>query len=291
MQRTTNQRTVSLGVVMVLTGALAMWLSWRYFVDTLEGQLLDDAAMTGSEIGRSRLWEIVEPVLDVIDVAFVVLVVGAAVAVAVARRRWLLAVHVAVLVGGANLTTQILKHSVLERPSLIDSIDNSLPSGHTTVAASAAAVMVLVVPRRVKPVVAVLGAGYTALTGVSTMIGGWHRPSDVVAAIAVVLFWAGVAVLFGAEQAPDRASTSERTAAATVIGLLAAVAAVSAVAATVALLRTRDLLDSTGAVSDRADLLTAYVGGALGVVAATAVLFAFMVAAGIVAARPNVAGF
>ena len=51
-------------------------------------------------------------------------------------------------------------------------------------------------PRRWRPVVAVAGAAYTGATGVSTLVGQWHRPSDVVAAILVVLAWsAGVCAL------------------------------------------------------------------------------------------------
>lgn len=281
-RETGQNRSVALGAVMVGVGAVAVWLSWRYFVNTSQGQLLDDAAFRGSVIGRTQLWRAAEPVLDIIDGAFIVLVVSAAAVIAVLRRQWRLAIHVAILVVGANVTTQVLKHLLLDRPAYVDNIDNSLPSGHTTVAASAAVALVFVVPQAIKPIAALLGAGYTALTGVSTMIGGWHRPSDVVAGIAVVLLWAGVAVLFGAEQ-PERRSASSasvRTISVTVIGLLAAAALVAGVLAVGALMRTREVLNTTGTVADRSDLLAAYVGGAFGVVAATAVLFAGTLAAG-----------
>jgi hypothetical protein len=280
-RRQTNQAHVALGAAMVIVGALVLWLSWRYFVRTEQGQLIDDAAFRGSAIGRNRLWQAAEPVLDIVDEAFVVLVVVATAAIAVLRRRWRLAVHVAILVGGANITTQVLKHLVLERPPFIDAIDNSLPSGHTTVAASASVALVFVVPRALKPPVAIIGAGYTAATGVSTMIGGWHRPSDVVAAIAVVLLWAGVAVLFGAEQPGNPASPASggNRLGTVATALLAATALVTGILATGALMSTRDVLNSRGAVTERSDLLTAYVGGAVGVVSATAVLFAAVLAA------------
>ena len=35
--------------------------------------------------------------------------------------------------------------------------------------------------------------GYTTATGISTLIGQWHRPSDVVAAVLVVLAWTAIA--------------------------------------------------------------------------------------------------
>ena len=67
------------------------------------------------------------------------------------------------------------------------------PSGHTTAAASVSAALLLVVPPRARPWAAVLGAGYTTATGISTLIGQWHRPSDVVAAVLVVLAWTAIA--------------------------------------------------------------------------------------------------
>ena len=138
---------------------------------------------------------VAEPVLDVVSVGFIVAVLVAAMVIAVLRRRWSLALQVAVLMVGANLTTQVLKKFVLDRPDLGVEADygNTLPSGHTTAAASVSAALLLVVPPRVRPWAAVLGAGYTTATGISTLVGQWHRPSDVVAAVLVVLAWTAIA--------------------------------------------------------------------------------------------------
>ena len=46
------------------------------------------------------------------------------------------------------------------------------------------------VPRRVRTLVAVIGAGLIATVGVSTMIAGWHRLADVEGAIFISLGWA-----------------------------------------------------------------------------------------------------
>lgn len=183
--------TAALGVVL-----LAMLA--RFSLGSVRGQRLDESALAGAEFGRGTLWQFGEPVLDVVSVSFVVIVVGASVLIAFARRRWALAVQVALLVGGSNITTQLLKHRILEREDLgvlTERPGNSLPSGHTTVAASVSMALLLVVPRRMRPLVALAGATYTALTGVSTMIGGWHRPSDVVAALLVVLVWTAFALM------------------------------------------------------------------------------------------------
>lgn len=269
---------MSFGVGMLVSGAVATWLLWRFFVDSATGQRLDNVALHGSEIGRSTLWRAAEPVLEIVNVPFVVLVLGSAAVLAVARRSWTLALQVTLLVGGANLTTQVLKRYVLERPEYIEAGANSLPSGHTTVAASIAAALVLMVPRQGKPLAALVGAAYAAITGVSTMVGGWHRPADVVAAITVVLAWSGVAILFAAEHPPTE-KTRTSAGAATVGGLLAIVGAIAGVLAVIALRRTRDQLNQLGELTERDDLLTAYVGGALGVVSATALTFAAVLAA------------
>lgn|SRR5690606_23691277 len=274
---------------MLAAGVAGTWLSWRYFVDTVAGQRLDESAFAGSKIGRNTLWRAAEPVLEIVSIPFVVIVLVAAAVIAFARRRWFLALQVTVLVGGANLTTQVLKRVVFDRPDLASEITapgNSLPSGHTTVAASVAAALLLVVPRSARPVVAVLGGGYAAVTGVSTMVGGWHRPSDVIAAFAVVLAWAGLTTMLTAVSSPERAPADGSGAAATkvVATLLMFGAVVAGGFAVSALLRTQDRLDTVGALTGRSDLATAYVGSAFGVVAAAAALFAAVLVAHQIAA-------
>jgi len=273
------------GVVAVLC-AVGVWLLWRVFVDTWAGQRVEDTALDGAAIGQGRLWRVADPVLDVVSVGFVAVGILGAAAVAVVRRRWSLAVQVAVLVGGANLTTRLVKQDLLDRPVLGVGADygNTLPSGHTTAAGSVAAALLLVAPPRARPLVAVLGVGYTALTGVSTLVGQWHRPSDVVAATLVVLGW--TAIVCGAMaarpgpagtatamlrrvDAPDPWWSSTRRAA-------LALATVGVVTGGVAVL----LLTRTWA--GRADLagrgaeLLAYGGGVAGVVAACCLTFAVM---------------
>lgn len=282
---------VVLGLAMFAAGAAGTWLCWRFFIHTATGQRLDETAFRGSAIGSSTLWRGAEPVLDIVSVPFVVAVLTAAALIAIVRNRPLLALQVTVLVGGANITTQVLKRVVIDRETLaaeVGGATNSLPSGHTTVAASVAAALVLVVPRRARPLVALLGAGYTALTGVSTMIGGWHRPSDVVAAVAVVLTWAGLTTALTALGSPERVATGAAADVSTklVTALFGVTALGAAAVAGSALLRTRDRLNGAVPITDRSDLATAYVGAAFGVVAATALAFAAVLLAHQVASRP-----
>ena len=141
-------------------------------------------------------------VLGYISIGAIVAVALGCVLVALLRGRAALAFGAAVALAGANVTTQVLKESVLQRPDLGLGTFNSLPSGHTTVVASAVGAALLVVPSVLRAAVATVGGFATTLTGASTIAAGWHRPADVVAALAVSLAWtAGVAaVLHGPRQ-------------------------------------------------------------------------------------------
>ncbi len=264
------------GLVAVVA-VVAYAVVWRYFVLSAAGQHLDQAALRGSDYGRGRLWALGEPVLDVVSVSFVVLGLGTAMGIALLRRRWGLAVQVAFVVIGANISTQLLKKVLLERPNLIGGwgVGNTLPSGHTTVAASVAVALLLVVPRAARPMVAILGATYTAATGVSTLIGHWHRPSDVVAAVLVVTAWTALALAFTPSSALDRVPPGRSSSfpGSIVVAVLMLVgAAFSAVAAAWCL---REVAPASWDMTDLAET-TAYVGGAFGVVSATAGAFAVL---------------
>ncbi|KQR11903.1 phosphoesterase PA-phosphatase [Cellulomonas sp. Leaf334] len=278
-------------VVAVAVGVAALsfagvFLLWRVFVDTLAGQQVENAAFQGALYGQTQLWRVAERVLDVVSVGFIVAVLLAAMLIAVLRRRWSLAAQVAVLMIGANLTTQVLKKWVLYRPDLgvEASYGNTLPSGHTTAAASVSAALLLVVPPRARPWAAVLGAGYTTATGISTLIGQWHRPSDVVAAVLVVLAWTAIACALVA-LTPARASTATGAlrlsvdpppTPATMRGVVAGLLIVgvgAGASAVVALSHTWQNLDDLDA---RAEEVTAYLGGAAGVLMASCLAFAIM---------------
>nr|WP_297430529.1 phosphatase PAP2 family protein [uncultured Actinotalea sp.] len=263
-------------VVLAVLCAVGVLAVWWVFVTTRTGQVLEQAAFQGSELGATRLWVVAEPVLEVISLPFVALVLLTAMLLAVLRRRVLLAVQVAVLMGGANLSTQLLKHVVLDRPDLDvgDRLDNALPSGHTTAAASVSVALLLVLPPRFRPVAAVVGVVYTGATGISTLVGQWHRPSDVAAAVLVVGAWAGVAASLGVRSRPRTDRGPARWGVGAVVGLLLLGGAVAGAGALVALERSLSHLQEGQELASRGDLLTAYAGGALGVVTATCVVVA-----------------
>ena len=278
--------SVASRVVAAVVAVLAVaggWLVWRFFVDTYAGQMLERAAFDGAVTGQGELWTVAEPVLDTVSIAFVVGGLGAAMGIALLRRRWGLAVQVAFLVVGANVTTQLVKHSLLGREELIGGWhwENSLPSGHTTVAGSVAAALLLVVPRGARALVAVLGGAYTAATGVSTLVGQWHRPSDVVAAVLVVLAWAALVCAFTPRSALDPGAGP--TPGSTVVAVLLLLGAAAAGVAAGLALRATPATWGTTTAQD----VTAYAGGVAGVLAVTAAAFAVLLLVRQATGRPD----
>jgi membrane-associated phospholipid phosphatase len=251
----------------------------RVFIGTIRGQLLDTAALDGNSIGQSHVEGLVDTVLSAMSVVSLAAATIAIGFIALIRGRVLLAAAAMLLIVGANLTTQVVKELV-DRPDYgVDlaraAAGNSLPSGHTTVAASVAVALVLVLPSQLRGWVALLGTGYAALAGVATMSAGWHRPSDSVAALLVVGAWAAVAglPLVVARRGGDPARPHRFA----VVTLVLAGLALLAVAALAMLLTDRSLT-SQGEFLSRGRLFTAYAGGAVGIAGTASLVMALVLA-------------
>jgi len=184
---------------LLLVGVVAVFLCGLVYVAavlTPVGQYIGELILYGRPRpgGRARL--LAADTLETVNYTMLIVATFALAAIGLARGRPRLAVAVFVIVGGANLTTQVLKHVVLERPNLIGdaafAVGNSFPSGHVTVAASLILSAVLVVPRPLRALTALGGAGYVALVGMSTIAAGWHRLDDAVGAILIALAWAAL---------------------------------------------------------------------------------------------------
>lgn len=122
-----------------------------------------------------------------------VLAAGSATAILVAmvRRRFALAARVAVLIVGANASTQILKMWLLDRPyqGVGYELANSFPSGHATVILSLAFALTIVAPQAARSLVGLIMGVVAALAGMVIVAAGWHRPADLVGALLVVMIW------------------------------------------------------------------------------------------------------
>ncbi|WNY33414.1 phosphatase PAP2 family protein [Curtobacterium flaccumfaciens] len=79
------------------------------------------------------------------------------------------------------------------RPEIAQSTTpNSFPSGHATIALAALFAVLMVTPRRFRPLVTIVGAGYAVFVANQTVVYGWHRVSDIIGACAIAVFWLGI---------------------------------------------------------------------------------------------------
>jgi len=166
----------------------ALAATYYFFVRTTTGQFIDESALVEAVEIHGAAGKASNKLLDWLPALSVLIASVMVIFVTVARRRWAAAGIAVAAAAGANVATQIIKDVVPERPFRgIETLDfNSLPSGHTTLAASAAAAVFLMVSPRWRPLAGFLGGSFAVATGVSTLINQWHRPADVVAAFLVV---------------------------------------------------------------------------------------------------------
>ncbi|MGC4897403.1 phosphatase PAP2 family protein [Micromonospora sp. DT31] len=282
MRETARGWTAVWLVVLALAQTAAFALVWRFAVHTELGQWLDTVALTGNQIGQDRIDGPVDTLLNAMSVVSLLVATAVIGFIALIRGRKALAVTATLLIAGANVSTQLLKH-YLARPDFgVDperaAAGNSLPSGHTAVAASVAIALVLVLPRKLRPAGAFLGAAYAAAAGVATLSAGWHRPSDAVAAYLLVGAWAATAglvlLLFQREQAVVEPEDAHRPAA-VVLGVAGAVALLACV------LALSWLVDRSSLAVDeltRRPLFVGYAGSAAGIAGTIAVVAALVLA-------------
>ena len=86
----------------------------------------------------------------------------------------------------AIVASQLLKSEVLGRPDLLTlAAENTFPSGHMTVFATFVGAAVFALPRRIQALAAVGGAVLLSIVSWQLLGYGWHRPSDVLGALAL----------------------------------------------------------------------------------------------------------
>ncbi|WP_258933941.1 phosphatase PAP2 family protein [Nesterenkonia pannonica] len=195
-------RRTGLWIAGVLVCCALLIGSYEIFVRTTLGQVIDTVPRLAAvhfehplpylprEDGESfwtALWMVIPPA-----VVFGLLVLM--------RQKLVTGLIVLAGVVGANVTTQIMKYSWLEREVVEDDrsvglfltqadLPNSLPSGHTTLAASAAVAVFLAAGPRQRPFMGFVAALWAGGWGTYIFIEDWHRASDMIAAYLVVAVW------------------------------------------------------------------------------------------------------
>lgn len=173
------------GLLMLAASVGVWWLA----VYTVSGQSYDDMVISNFK-GFVEQVPLIKAYLGIftmpnVAIGMCILVGLIALVVVLVRKRWWLLGQVAAYSLLASLVGRVLKR-VLPRPLLINvqsTKENSAPSGHTIMAVTAILVLLYVVPRVWRALVALIGFAFTLSVGCSLVLGGWHRPADVVMAI------------------------------------------------------------------------------------------------------------
>ncbi|MEH1166542.1 phosphatase PAP2 family protein [Micromonospora sp. CPCC 205539] len=267
-------------VVLALVQAAAFFVVWRVAVHTEIGQWVDTVALTGNRIGQDRIEEPVSKLLNAMSVVSLLAATATIGFIALMRGRIALAITATLLIAGANISTQLLKYG-FNRPDFgLDperaGVGNSLPSGHTAVAASVAVALVLVLPPKVRAVGAFLGAAYAAVAGVATLSAGWHRPSDALAAFLLVGVWAALAGLVLLITQREQAQIAPGDAHRLAVLLLGGAGVLALVASGLALSWLVDLRDIGPDELARRPLFVGYAGSAAGIAGTMAVVMALV---------------
>lgn len=221
-------------------GALSVWLA--AFVAP-GGRELDARALTTfTGVARPPLTPSIDGIAVLADPWPFGGAAAALVMLAILRRRWLMAAVVPAILLAANVVTQLLKPALADL-RIVDLrgaqavYPGSWPSGHSTASMSLALCLVLVVGPRLRPLAALLGAGYAIAVGYALVVLGSHLPSDVVGGYLVAATFAllGTAALAALEaRRPARAPRTARPPAPLSAPALAAFATVLVVLVAVA---------------------------------------------------------
>ena len=174
-------------------GAAALVLlvvTWLVLVGTEVGQRIENAALLGAEFRSSAERELGLERLSVISTTMFGIVVVVVFIAALGRRRAALGGVVAGAMVVSVVAVEVIKAS-LPRPELVSGaawlLRNSFPSGTAAVAAAVAVGLLLVSPARLRWVALPVGTIYAAVIGEATQATGWHRLSDVVGSVLVVI--------------------------------------------------------------------------------------------------------
>lgn len=166
---------------------VAMWAATRL---TPWGRAHDLAAYRGRHDAGIALRQLDAVVLA--SVTGVTVVAAGLAAILLVTKGWR-AMWPFVAVGAALVSTEVLK-AVLPHATAAGWVlgGGSFPSGHTTLAAAVSLAALHAAPARWRRHLVGPLTAWTVLVATATITLGWHRPSDVVAALVVALAWTQV---------------------------------------------------------------------------------------------------
>lgn len=175
----TRLRAMIWALFALVVGGLAYVIA----VGSVIGQRAEESVLDASEFTTNPPAPLSLVSTPSIVVALIVIALIALWVHGIGRTLSILAASVIALVA-----SQLLKETWLERPDLLDFASaNTFPSGHMTVFAVVAAGVIWAVPRSAQIVVATVAALVLGAVSWQLLEFGWHRPSDLIGALALTL--------------------------------------------------------------------------------------------------------
>jgi membrane-associated phospholipid phosphatase len=195
-------------LILAVFGLAMLVFSYVLFVQTVAGQALENAALRGADELQVAARQAAYAELSRISVQSLVVAVSLLALIGLYRRRLdLIAAGIGTVFVSLGIA-QVLKRFMLPRPHLVDAaakyLDNSFPSGHTTIAMSVVLALIIMTGHRVRGWLIFLAASYVLSVGAWTLTAKWHRLSDTFGAEGLVLAVASLASLWLLERGSVR---------------------------------------------------------------------------------------
>jgi membrane-associated phospholipid phosphatase len=191
----TRARQALMGAAFGVLLLVAIWYAAHYIgvVKRADASILSGFL----ELGRPRLDRITIRIASLCSPGSFVILAAMPVLVALFRGRPRVAITLALILLGANETTELLK-PLLAAPHdpVVGHVvsDASWPSGHATAAMSLCMCWIIAAPSRLRPAVAAIMGAFAIAVCYSFLELGWHYPSDVLGGFLVAGTWTLVAV-------------------------------------------------------------------------------------------------
>ncbi|MCW4460044.1 phosphatase PAP2 family protein [Microbacterium sp. MPKO10] len=170
-------RSITTAVVAAAGFVIAFFMG----VQTHLGQRVEDRVLDSSIYSEQS------PLLALVTIPNLAIALAVIVLIGLVRRAWADVMIAAVALGVSNVLGQLLKHQILQRPEFsLDSV-NTFPSGHTIAFTSVSFALVIVAPHVARPVILPIVSAIIAVVCAQLVVFGWHRPSDIVGGVLLVL--------------------------------------------------------------------------------------------------------
>ena len=180
------------------TAAFVLLLVLAYYVRPTEW--LDAAALNGfavSPVEHARLADLANNIAHLCNPVPYAIAATGVIATALVTRGARTAAAITIFLGGANVSSQILKPALAHHRDVYFTdfhpvhhvTDAAFPSGHATAAMAISVAILMIVPRVARPIAAALGAAFTVTVSFSLLVLEWHFPSDVVGGYLIATTW------------------------------------------------------------------------------------------------------